>query len=260
MHYFSEDVMKFLERLDIFIRLHFLQALWNYKGMQNLGCLFAIRPVLKRLYSGDKYVEAEKRHTQYFNTHPYFAPICIGVAAKYEEDLMSGNFSKPEMIPVLKSRMSGPLAAVGDAFFWETVRPVIGSLAALSVYVSNPGSSYSIYALIFLLSIYIIPVEWIRWMGFDWGYNHGMNVVDILKKRNFHGSMRRIRNIGALIIGLVSVFYVADGLLFSNRQMIFIAIRAGFLGLLILATMRKWSPTFLFYLTVIGGGIVGGSL
>jgi len=63
-----------------------------------------------------------------------------------------------------------------------------------------------------------------------------------------------------LIIGLVSVFYVADGLLFSNRQMIFIAIRAGFLGLLILATMRKWSPTFLFYLTVIGGGIVGGSL
>ncbi len=263
--------MTFSERLKIFFRLHFLQCLWNYKGMQHFGCLSALRPVLSRLYGGQDYLEAEKRQAQYFNTHPYFAPICMGVVAKLEEELKAGSFAKPEMIPVLKNRMSGPLAAVGDAYFWETLRPITGSLAVLCILAFGPGSDAALVSLVVLVLAYILPVEWIRWQGFSWGYRHGLNVVDVLKKKDFHGSMRRVRNMGALLLGMTVIVFLLDGGSLcpacagdvtttpgtAAAAWAPFFIRAAVLGLVLLATLAKWSPTVLLYLTALAGFAAG---
>lgn len=247
--------MTFSERLVVFIRLHFLQCCWNFKGMQHFGCLTALRPALKRLYRDGEYIEAERRQGQFFNTHPYFAPICVGVVVKLEEELRAGSFTKPEMIPILKNRMSGPLAAVGDAYFWETLRPALSSLAVFAVYLFGAGTETTVVILAGLLAAYILPVELIRWQGFNWGYEHGLAVVDVLKKRDFHGSMRRIRNISALGLGAATVFFLAgDG---SHVLPIETGIKALVLAGLITLSMKKFSPTSMLYLTA-GIGIVAG--
>jgi PTS system mannose-specific IID component len=245
----------FAERLAVFVRLHFLQCCWNFKGMQHFGCLTALRPALHRLYRDGEYIEAERRQGQFFNTHPYFAPICVGVVVKLEEELRSGSFTKPEMIPILKNRMSGPLAAVGDAYFWETLRPALSALAVFSVYLFGAGSDASIVILAGLLLAYILPVELIRWQGFDWGYVHGLAVVDLLKKRDFHGSMRRIRNIAALGLGAATVFFLAgDG---SRVIPVETGLKALVLAALITLSTKKFSPTTMLYLTAAVGMAAG---
>lgn len=249
--------MKFPEKVIVFARLHFLQMLWNFKGMQHFGFLFALRPVLRRLFSGDDYLAAEKRQGLFFNTHPYFAPICAGVVVKLEEQLKSGEFTKPEMIPVLKNRMSGPLAAVGDAFFWETVRPVIASLCVFAVYAFGTGSMAAINSVFMLVLVYVGLVELMRWQSLGWGYRHGLSVIEILKKKDFHGSMRRIRNIGALVLGIATVFFIAERIPAGPIDPI---ARVVALGTLLAGTARKISPTVLLYVLVIAGTIFGSRL
>lgn len=246
--------MKFGERFHLFVRLHFLQMLWNFKGMQNLGCLFTLRPVLHRLYDGAERVEAERRHALFFNTHPYFAAICLGVVVRLEEDVKSGAFKKPEMIPVLKNRMSGPLAAVGDAFFWETVRPIMASLAVLAAYVFGPGSPLSLLVLAGVVAMYIVQVEAFRWQGLGWGYRYGLEVVEVLKRRDFQGSMRRIRNAGAFLLGIASVAYLLQEAPLSPAHVL---VRAAILTLLLAATARKLSPTVMLYVVAAAGFLLG---
>lgn len=253
------------EKFGIFLRLHALQVSWNFKGMQHLGFLYAIRPVLARLWDGERYLEAEKRQVQYFNTHPYFAPICAGVVARLEEDLAAGSASvKADLIPVLKNRMSGPLAAVGDAFFWETLRPVMASLAVLAVYAFGAGSFEAVVALLVLGAAYVLPVTLVRWQGLGWGYDHGLGVVEVLKRRDFQGSMRRIRNFGAILMGGAAVAWVAgDAGLGPERiaaDLPALAARAAILLFALWGALKKWSPTFMLYLAVLAGVLVGAVL
>ncbi len=246
--------MTFSERFIIFVRLHFLQLLWNFKGMQHFGFLSALRPVLRRLYSGDAYIEAEKRQGQFFNTHPCFAPICVGVVARLEEELKAGTFQKAEMIPVLKNRMSGPLAAVGDAFFWETVRPIVGSCAVFAVYAFGAGAPSATLGIACFVLVYIFLVESIRWRGLGWGYAYGLGVVDLLKKKDFHSSMRTLRNVGALGLGIATVFFLAgdtEAVTWEHGA------RAAAMGLLLWGAMKKLSPTLMLYLLVAGGMALG---
>lgn len=248
------------EKIRVFVRLHFLQILWNFKGMQNLGCLCALRPVLRRIWAGTEYEEAERRHLLYFNTHPYFASICIGVVVKLEEDLKAGTFQKPEMIPLLKNRMSGPLAAVGDAYFWETLRPILASLVVFAVYLFGPGTPQSLLALAGVLAIYIFWVELIRWRGIGWGYQHGLAVVELLKKLDFQGGTRRIRNAGAILLGAATVFYLVQGGIVTARtsyNILQLLLRSALLAVLIVGMMKKISPTILLYLLSAAGFLIG---
>ncbi len=42
--------MKTLAEIQVFIRSFFVQALWNYERMQNIGFAFAVEPFLRRAY------------------------------------------------------------------------------------------------------------------------------------------------------------------------------------------------------------------
>lgn len=246
--------MKFSEKFAVFVRLHFIQFLWNFKGMQNLGCLFSMRPVLRRLYEGEDYAAAERRHAKFFNTHPYFASICVGVAAKLEEEVKEGKFDKPDMIPVLKNRMSGPLAAVGDAYFWETIRPILAGVLVMSVFVFGTTSewTYAAFGIVFLT--YLKQVESIRWKGLGRGYTHGLGVVELLKKGDFQGRMRKVRNAGGFLLGFATVLFLVQS---PGADFAGLGLRVGTLILLIAATMRKFSPTVLLYVVAAIGMVAG---
>ena len=118
----------------IFLRTFFLQALWNFERLQNIGFLYILYPVIKSLYKDKE--ERKKvllRHIGFFNTNPYMANIIIAMVINAENNIASGqeqNIKKPEMI---KSVLAGPVAAIGDSFFWGTWRPFVSFIAILLI-------------------------------------------------------------------------------------------------------------------------------
>lgn len=115
----------------VFWRSLQLQAAWNPKGMQNLGFAYALWPAFKELYPDPDAREAAlKRHLGSFNTHPYLAAAILGGVIHHELGVVRGE-EPPEAGLAFKQALMGPLAALGDGFFWLSFRPAVGALAAL---------------------------------------------------------------------------------------------------------------------------------
>src|SRR5437762_2137011 len=71
---------------ETFLRSFFLQTLWNFERMQNVGFAFSMEPLLRRLgYSKSVYHRVLRRQLMFFNTHPYFSSIVMGVVYAKEK-------------------------------------------------------------------------------------------------------------------------------------------------------------------------------
>ncbi len=117
--------------LRCLLRTLFLQAAFNPRTLQGVGFAAAVRPALAYLYPNrDELRAAMKRHLEPFGTHPYLAPALVGGTIHHEARVASGEAS-PESVRRFKEALAGPLAAIGDAFFWGALRPLTGALAAL---------------------------------------------------------------------------------------------------------------------------------
>ena len=146
--------------LSILWRSFFVQAAWNFKGMQNIGFTHAILPGLKLLLP-EKMPEAVKRYIPFFNTQPYMAPTAIGVFLNLHGQ------SKEVLIEKISPSLTGSLAAIGDTFFWATLKPLL----ALSLLISAiTDQLWGIFISLFLYnSIHIWAMTW----GFLQGYRQG---------------------------------------------------------------------------------------
>jgi PTS system mannose-specific IID component len=117
----------------VFWRSLFLQAGFNPEGMQTLGLLFALEPALKALYPDAALrKKAIERHLKPFNSHPYVAAGIVGGILFHEERVARGE-EPPEQVERFKSALMGPLAALGDGFFWLSLRPAMSALAVVLV-------------------------------------------------------------------------------------------------------------------------------
>ncbi|WP_375768098.1 PTS system mannose/fructose/sorbose family transporter subunit IID [Archangium gephyra] len=119
--------------LRVFLRSLFLQASWNPQGMQNLGLAYAIYPALERLYPDKQALEAAvRRHLVFFNTHPYVAAAIVGGVLYHEQRIARGE-EPPDRVVAFKAALMGPLAALGDGFFWLSLKPATGAVCAALV-------------------------------------------------------------------------------------------------------------------------------
>jgi PTS system mannose-specific IID component len=120
-------------RWRVFRRSLFLQASWNPKGMQNLGLAWALYPALVWLYPAPGARKAAlERHLTPFNTHPYVAAAIVGGVLFHEERIARGE-EGPERVEAFKRALMGPLAALGDGFFWLSLKPAVGALCCALV-------------------------------------------------------------------------------------------------------------------------------
>jgi PTS system mannose-specific IID component len=185
-----------------FVRCLFLQAAWNRRGMQNLGFAYAIDPALKALYPDRARREALGRHLGFFNCHPYAAAAILGGAIHHEERVAAGG--EPATTPVVyKATLQGPLAAIGDGFFWTALRPFFGAMAALGALTAGwPGvvASLTIYNAIHLT---------LRIWLFRAGYREGDAVVGAIARLSLPVLADRLRLAGAAVCGLAAALVVA---------------------------------------------------
>ena len=141
-------------------RSFFIQGAWNFKGMQNIGFTNAILPGFKYADPGNL-PRIIKRYISFFNTQPYMAPTIIAVHLHFHE------LGKEEMVEKINTSLSGSLAAIGDTFFWATLKPLMGLIFLLSIMINQ------LWGLFIALTLYNCAHLWIMLWGFFQGYRYG---------------------------------------------------------------------------------------
>lgn len=188
----------------VFLRSLFIQSALNFWRMQNLGFVFSTIPLVRKLGKNKQQVSNMlTRHLQFFNTHPYMSGPVIGSVSSLEEDFFEdGNCPEADK---LKNALIGPYAAVGDSFFWGSLKPfsaIVGVALAIKGFLLAP--------LIFLL-IYNPFHIWIRLKGFVEGYSKGREGVDFIRMADLPRMYRKIRWLSVISLGILT--YLASAAL-----------------------------------------------
>lgn len=186
-----------VDLLGVFWRSFFIQASWSYDRLQSLGFAFAMIPVLRRLYPDrSEFAARLAAHMEYFNTQPYLASFVLGAAARAEEARAAGRGAAQDLVELKKTLMA-PLGALGDSFFWGSLKP-FASAAAVAVLLT--GSAWA--PLLFLLLYNVIHVG-LRFSLIFIGYATEGDVVGLLSRYNFTRLARRYKVMSLAIIGCI---------------------------------------------------------
>ena len=193
----SEKKLTQKDLMGIFWRSFRQDAVWNFERQQNLGSAYTMSRVVGKLYEDDKEKRARalQRHVDFMAITPHLSTLLYGILAAMEEE----NKNDPEFdvtaIDSIKTSLMGPLAGLGDSFFWGTLR-----LIATGVGTSLALQGNILGSILFLL-IFNIPHVLFRYLATSWGYRLG---TGFLKKIQANGMMESL-TLGASIIGLMVV-------------------------------------------------------
>ena len=191
--------------LRVFFRSFFLQAAWNPQGMQNLGLAYALYPALEKLYPDPARRQvAVKRHLVFFNTHPYVAAAIVGGCVFHEERIAGGE-ETPDRVVAFKAALMGPLAALGDGFFWLSLKPAVGAFCAALVPILG------VWAAVLFLVLYNLVHLILRVRLYVLGLRRGDRLVEAVAKAQLPSRGARLRAIAALsaggLVGWLSIVF-----------------------------------------------------
>jgi PTS system mannose-specific IID component len=228
-----------------FWRSLFLQAAWNRRGMQNLGFAYAIDPALRALYPEPaRRRDALGRHLGFFNCHPYTAAAILGGAIHHEERVAAGVEAAGAPL-AYKATLQGPLAAIGDGFFWTALRPFFGALAALGALL------FGWPAVVVVLTIYNAIHLALRIGLFRTGYRQGDAVVGAIAGLSLPVLADRLRLGGAALCGFSAAFVAGRADLLMRAGAVLVAVLAASFGYLALARGARLLPTI--YAAILAG-------
>ena len=253
----------------IFWRSFCQEASYNAERQQGLGIAFILSNLLKKLYKDDKdaYIEACQRHVEFFNLTPQITNFVMGIVAALEEkNANSQEKNLGHTISAVKSALMGPLAPIGDTFFWGCFRIVAASVGASLCLQGN-----ALGPILFVL-MFNIPHILVRWYSLTLGYKLGDNFLSFMSEGGLLQNLTEAAYIvGLTVIGAMSASYVGltCGLEFTlgesviNIQSILDEIFPKMLPLgttLLMAWLmrrKNVKPVGIILATIIGGLVLG---
>lgn len=175
---------------SLFRDMFTLQWSWNYERMQALGFLWAILPVLQKIYKkGDDLKEAMKRHLQFYNTNPVMSPLILGASIALEEDRAGKAASS------IKVGLMGPLAGIGDTLMAVLYRPIIAVVAASLAMNGSSLGPWLIFASGILWMALKVPLFWL-------GYNRSTALIsDVMGEGIINKVTEMASIVGLIVIG-----------------------------------------------------------
>jgi PTS system mannose-specific IID component len=189
--------------LRVFLRSLFLQASWNPQGMQNLGLAYAIYPALEKLYPERQELEAAvRRHLVFFNTHPYVAAAIVGGVLYHEQRIARGE-EPPDRVVAFKAALMGPLAALGDGFFWLSLKPATGAVCAALV------PLLAAWAAVLFLFLYNLVHLTLRARLYFMGLALGDRLVEAVARANLPTRGAKLRAVAAACAGGLAAWLAA---------------------------------------------------
>jgi mannose PTS system EIID component len=239
------------------LRSLFLQSSWNLERMQNLGFLYAILPSLRRIY----HVKADQksaalRHLEFFNSQPYMACLIMGAVIRMEQECEEKQI-KEEDISQFKAYTMTAFAAIGDSFFWNSLKPFCLTLALMFAY---RGLFWS--CLIFLIPYNMVHL-FLRSLGFWKGLEEGVGLIDRIIGWNIPSCTGWVKKVLPVLLG---VLLSQSTIFVSGRILSFYPLIALFVTLIsYMLIKRNISPIaiimFIFVVTsvtIYAGGGAGG--
>ena len=191
----------------VFTRSCTLDSAWNYERQQNLMYCYAMIPILKRLYSDDqeKMAEALQRHLEFMSCTPHIVTLLMGITGAMEEENERNESFDPASISAVKTSLMGPMAGIGDSFFWGTLLTI-----AIGVAVSFSKQGSIIGPIAFLLIINV-PGFLARHYCLNVGFKYGVKFFSdaqnqtIVENITKAASILGLMVIGAMIASTVSI-------------------------------------------------------
>ena len=198
-------MIPFATLLRVALRTLFIQAGFSPEAMQTLGLLYALEPAWPHLYPDPaQRQQAVSRHLSPFNTHPYAAAALIGGILFYEVKLARGE-STPEEVARFKQTLMGPLAALGDGFFWLSLRPATGALGVALV------PSLGVWAPLAFLGMYnTVHLATRAWLFVE-GYRLGGGLVMRVAQLKVPMWSNRLRSVAAAVAGGMGAWLALSG-------------------------------------------------
>ncbi len=171
----------------VFWRSYQALGCYTYDKQQGISYMRALLPALQKLYPDPEDLkEALIRHNVMFNT----------TCAMEEEyaNAPEGTFD-PQSISSVKIALMGPLAGIGDSFFWGTFRVIACGIGAPLAAAGN------LLGVVLYLLLNLLPSTLTRVYGFKLGYQGGR---EFLAKIQADGTLEKVTE-AAKILGLVVI-------------------------------------------------------
>ena len=186
-----------------------LQACFCYERMQNVGFAYQMVPALKKLYPDkEEASKALKRHLAIFNTTPCVVPFITGASIAMEEKFKkareNGEECDEESINAVKTALMGPLAGIGDSFFWGTLRIIAAGIGA------SLAAQESILGAVLFFLMYNIPQLFVRYQGLKLGYKSGVSFLENMSQGGVIALLTEVAKIlGLVVVGSMCASMVA---------------------------------------------------
>lgn len=184
-----------LPHLGCFLRSHFVGAAYNPQGLQNIGFLYALDPALRALYPDQNDLRtARLRHARWFNCHPFFIPMLLGMTLHMETAIAAGQLA-PMLLSSLRETTANTLSAIGDSFFNGTMLGTWALGSACLVIAGYPGT------VLFLSLSLLMLLHIFKALTFIVGLRGGMTVLALIKKLDLANWSVRLKYGNAAIAG-----------------------------------------------------------
>lgn len=197
MKNFNENTITKKDLNQVFWRSMTYNGSFNYERQLNLGWVFVLMPILRKLYGHDEneMSEAMQRHLEFNNITPFICTILFGITIALEEENARDENFDTSTINAVKVGLMGPLSGIGDSIFFGTIRTIgVGIATDLALKGSVLGPI--LYVLIFNIPNFVS-----RYLLVDLGYNLGTSFLD---KAEESGVMNKLFE-GSAILGLMVV-------------------------------------------------------
>lgn len=190
--------------IRVLLRSFYIQASWNYERMLGLGFCFCLIPIAKRLFTDKaKLVDFLNRHLDFFNSHPYMATYALGAVANIEQQSIHKRWEDARPITVFKTRVIGPLGAIGDTLFWQLFRPALGIIGVILVYTIGLWG-----AVLFLIGYNALHL-FIRIRGLLKSFDKGFDIVRDLSMRGTQKYFRALRYVFSSLLAIELIIIIA---------------------------------------------------
>jgi PTS system mannose-specific IID component len=181
------------------------------------------------------------------------AAAIVGGAIYHEERVAAGE--EPGASPLsYKATLQGPLAAVGDGFFWTALRPFFGALAALGALVVGWP------AVLAAVLLYNLVHFGLRAALFQAGYRQGDAVIGLIAGMALPRLADRLRAAGVALCGAaaaVVALRAGGGAVGAEGAAALVVAAAASAGYLALA--KGTSPLPAAYLVAVFGTILAAA-
>lgn len=182
---------------QVFFRSCTLDAAWNYERQQNLMYCFMMIPILKRLYTKkEEMAQALKRHLEFVSCTPHIVTLLLGIMGAMEEENTKNKDFNPSSISAVRTSLMGPMAGIGDSFFWGTLLTIA---IGVSVSFANQGSIIGPIAFLLIINI---PGFLARYYCLKCGFKYGIKFFGELSDSGIIENITKSASIlGLMVIG-----------------------------------------------------------